>query len=203
MKSITHVSMTKAITDNRKVSDMFAPSTREAELRDSVTRAEVLHTNFIAQRNLSFLSFDHVTKLYEKMFPDSKISKRFACSRTKTTYILNGAMMPSLQAYLTAYMKIGIFAIVDDVSSDTGLEKVNAPGTRIFDDERSNKVEVKFFNMCITSGEHCSTTESLFNAIDNAFTSTEISWDQCVRIGLDNTNVNVGVKNSIKSKVQQ
>ena len=144
MKSITHVSMTKAITDNRKVSDMFAPSAREAELRDSVTRAEALHTNFIAQHNLSFLSFDHVTKLYEKMFPDSKISKRFACSRIKTAYILNGAMMPSLQAYLTAYMKIDTFAIVDDVSSDTGLEKVNAAGTRIFDDERSNKVEVKY-----------------------------------------------------------
>ena len=48
MKSTTHVNMTKAITDNLKVSDMFAPSTREAELPDAVTRADVLHTNFIA-----------------------------------------------------------------------------------------------------------------------------------------------------------
>ena len=52
--------------------------------------------------------------------------------------------------------------------------------------------------MCTTSGEHCSTPESLFNAIDNAFNSHEISWEQCVSIGLDNTNVNVRVKNSIK-----
>ena len=79
---------------------------------------------------------------------------------------------------------------------------MNAVYTHIFDVERSNEVEVKFLNMCTTSGEHCSTVESLFNAIDKAFTS-EISWEQCVSIGLDNINVNLGVKNSIKSRVQQ
>ena len=46
--------MTKATSDNRKVSDMFAPSTRLADLHDAVTRAEVLHENFTAQHNLSF-----------------------------------------------------------------------------------------------------------------------------------------------------
>ena len=103
MKSTTHFDLTKAITNNRKVSDMFAPSTREAELLDAVTRAEVLHIKFIAQHNLSLLSSDHMTKLHEKMFP--------MC-------------------------------------------------IHIFDIERSNKVEVKYFNMCTTSGEHCSTPES-------------------------------------------
>ena len=57
--------------------------------------------------------------------------------------------------------------------------------------------------MCNTSFEHCSTAESLFNAIENAFTSDEISWEQCVSIGLENTNVKVCVKNSIKFRVQQ
>ena len=106
MKSTNHANMAKAITNNQKVSDMFAPSTREAELRGAVTRAEVLHTNFIAQHNLSFLLSDNMPKLYEKMSPDSKIAKCFACSKTKAACILNGAMMPSLKAYLTAYMKL-------------------------------------------------------------------------------------------------
>ena len=182
---------------------MFVPSSRETELHDAITRVEVLHTNFIAQHNLSFLLSDHMSKLYEKIFPNSKIAKRFACSRTKTASILNGAMMHSLMAYLTAYMKIDIFAIVNNGSSDTGLEKINVVYTHIFDAERSNKVELKFFNMCTTSGEHCSTAESPFNAIDNVFTSDEISWEQCVSIRLDNANVNDDVKSSIKSRVQQ
>ena len=91
MKSTTHFDLTKAITNNRKVSDMFAPSTREVELLDAVTRADVLHITFIAQHNLSLLSSDHMTKLHEKMFPDSKIAKRFAYSRAKTACILNDA----------------------------------------------------------------------------------------------------------------
>ena len=39
--STSHINMTKVITDNWKVFDMPAPSTREAELHDEVTRAEV------------------------------------------------------------------------------------------------------------------------------------------------------------------
>ena len=35
------------------------------------------------------------------------------------------------------------------------------------------------------------------------FILDNVSWEQCVSIGLDNTNVNVGVKNSIKSRVQR
>ena len=31
------------------------------------------------------------------MFPDSAFVKKFGCARTKTTQILNGAMMPALQ----------------------------------------------------------------------------------------------------------
>ena len=88
--------------------------------------------------------------------------------------------------------------IFNDGSSDSSLEKMNSMCIHIFDIERSNKIEIKYFNMRTTSGEHCSTPESLFNAIDNAFNSHEISWEQCVSIGLDNTNVNVRVKNSIK-----
>ena len=63
------------------------------------------------------------------------------------------------------------------LASDTAREKMNAVCTHIFVVERSNKVELKFFNMCTKSGENCSTTESLFNAIDNAFTLEEISWE--------------------------
>ena len=92
-------------------------------------------------------------------------------------------------------MTIDIFAIVNDGSSDTGLEKMNALCTHNFDIERSNKVEVKFFNMCITSGEHFLRLKvflMLFNA-----------WEQCVSIGLGSTNVNAAVKSSIKSMAQQ
>ena len=121
--------------------------------------------------NITFLfsPSNHMTKVYEKMFPDSKIEKRFACSRTKTACILNDATMPPVKAYLTAYIKINTFTIANDGSSDTGIEKINTACTHMFNVERSDKVQVKFFNIGTTSGEHCSATERLFNAIDNLY----------------------------------
>ena len=48
-------------------------------------RAEVLHTNFIVQHNISFLTADHVAPLHRVMFPGSNIAKNIRCRRTKTT----------------------------------------------------------------------------------------------------------------------
>ena len=45
-------------------------------------------------------------------------------------------MMLSLKAYLTACMKIDTFAIMNDGSSDTDFENMNAVCTHIFVAER-------------------------------------------------------------------
>ena len=68
------------------------------------------------------------------MFSDSKIAKQYGCTRTKTTCILNGAMMPELEKYLTGFMsdKSNIYSLVNDGSSDTGLKKMNVACTMIF-----------------------------------------------------------------------
>jgi len=109
VQSGSHISLARALHDNRKVSNMFAPANADSKLKEPTTKAEVLHTNFIVQHNLAFLSSDHMTRLYPKMFPDSQIAKSFACSRTKTSCVLNDAMMPSLKDYLTSYMKENFF----------------------------------------------------------------------------------------------
>ena len=78
------------------------------------------------------------------MFPDSHIAKSFACGRTKTYCVLNDAMMPSLNDYLTSYMKENLFPLANDGSSDTGIQKMNAVCAHIFDVNQSNKMEIKF-----------------------------------------------------------
>ena len=57
------------------------------------------------------------------MFPDSAIPKKFGCARTKTTQILNGAMIPALQKYLVNYMKTQPFNLTNDGTSDTSIKK--------------------------------------------------------------------------------
>ena len=112
-------------------------------------------------------------------------------------------MMPSLQDYLTSYMKENLFSLVNDWSSNTGIQQINAVCAHIFDVNRSNKMEIKFYDMCTTSGEDWSKAETLFNAIDSTFVKDDLSWTHCVSVGLDNTNGNMGNRNSVKSRVRQ
>lgn len=54
--------------------------------------------------------------------------------------------------------------------------------------------------MCMSKG---GTAEKLFSSIDNCMSSFGISWSNCVAVGVDNTSVNAGKKNSLMARVQQ
>ena len=59
---------------------------------------------------------------------------------------------------------------------------------------RSKEVEVKFYNMCFTADESCSTVETLFESINQQLIKDGISWQQCVSFGLNNTSDNIDTK---------
>ena len=92
-------------------------------------------------------------------------------------------------------------SLINDGSSDSGLKKMNATWAIIFDVERSNKVELKFYDMCSTIGENLSTAETLFEAINVALRSDNRSWGNCIGFGLDNCNTNMGSRNSLKTRI--
>ena len=75
-----HQEMVKHSSGNQSLRTLFAQS----PIEESVTRAEVLFANFVAE-HLSFYLADHFTHLTSVMFPDSKIAKSFRSARTKTT----------------------------------------------------------------------------------------------------------------------
>ena len=83
------------------------------------------------------------------MFPDSKIAKAFGCARTKTTQILNGAMMSELKGYIISQMKEGPFSLVNDGTSDTGVKKMNAACALIFDINKTNEVIIETIRFCL------------------------------------------------------
>ena len=68
-------------------------------------RAELLHTDFLVQHNIPFLTADHSTFHYAaKCSLILRLPKNFRCSRTKTTAILNEAMKLAIKAELLNYM---------------------------------------------------------------------------------------------------
>ena len=65
-------------------------------------------------------------------------------------------------------MKIRLFSLINDGTSDTGVKKMNAVCALIFNVRTSKEVELKLCNMCPKTDENISTAESLFQAVDGA-----------------------------------
>ena len=107
--------------------------------------------------------------------------------------------MPEFKSYVVNQMTKSICSLINDVSSDCGLKKMNATCAAIFDVERSTKVELKFYYMCSTAGENSSTAETLFETINLALRRDNLSWVNLISFGLDNCNTNMGSRNSLKT----
>ena len=116
--------------------------------------------------------------------------------------MLNLAIAPSLIDGLLDRMRKHLFSLSTDGSSDTGLEKMNPISITIFDEETSTVV-MRFLHMCPSQG---GTAEALFTVIDGKLSEmlkVPNSWKMFTSLGLDNTSVNIGIQNSIKSRVLQ
>ena len=46
-----------------------------------------------------------------------------------------------------------------------------------------------------------STAKGIFSKMQDTLSKHDIPWDNCVGIGLDNTSVNMGCTNSIKTRI--
>ena len=98
-------------------------------------------------------------------------------------------------------MKEQPFHLVNDGTSDCGIKKMNALCAYIFDVNNSKRVELNFYGMCATPREHCSKAVNLFSKTDGTLSKDGIDWCNVISCGLDNTNSNMGCKNSLKSRI--
>ena len=161
-------------------------------------RAEVKVATMLVQHNIPLALADELTPLFHDIFPDSAIAKQFSSKRTKTTCIINGAVAPFFKQRLVESMKNEPFALAIDGSSDTGVEKMNPLTIRIF--YNRGVVSTQFLDISMSSS---STAEGIFTIMQDALSKHGIPWMNCVGVGLDNTSVNMGCRNSIKTRIVQ
>ena len=81
----------------------------------------------------------------------------------------------------------------------TEVQKMNVLCSCMFDVTNSKHVDFTLYDMCVTSGKHCSKAVTLFNKTDGTLSKDGIDWDNTITSGLDNTNLNMGCYNSLKS----
>ena len=61
----------------------------------------------------------------------------------------------------------------------------------------------KFLDINLLEGRDACTADAMFQSVNELLERNNLDWDYCVAIGLDNTNVNIGDHNSIKSRAKE
>ena len=94
-------------------------------------------------------------------------------------------------------MNSGPYSLGTDGSNDeSGIKEFNPVLIRLFDDNKG-KVSVQLLDKRACKE---GTAEVLFNNINSILRENREDWENCVVVGLDNTAVNVGKINSIKTR---
>ena len=127
--------------------------------------------------------------------------QKTSCGRTKTAAIVN-CLGDHFFKKLKGDMQEMPYSLMLDASSGTGLSKTFPMTVRVFD-VNFNRVMTNVFDMNLIDGTDASTAGAMFQSIDNQLNYHDIRWDYCLAIGLDNTNVNIGDHNSIKSRAKE
>jgi len=87
-----------------------------------IKRAEVKMSVLLAQHNVPLALADHLSPLIRDVF-DGEVAQGYACAKTKTTCILNGAVAPQLRDELVSLMHNTPYSLSVDGSNDSGLGK--------------------------------------------------------------------------------
>jgi len=77
---------------------------------------------------------------------------------------------------------------------------MNPLTVKIFD---CNGLKHCFLDMCTTTGKHAGTAETVFSKMEEVLQEKfEIPWENCVALSVDNTNSNIGIHNSISTRLR-
>ena len=192
-----HLDQAVAMKSQSKLS-FSSPSIENLKRTEAEVRMAVLAASF----NIPLAFHDHLSPLIRSVFPDSAIAAKYHSASTKATCMLNHAVAPLLKMGLIDNMKLNPFSIAVDGSNDTGLSKMNPLTVRIFDLERS-RIVTRFLDMCTATA---STAEALYSVVDGKLVELfgiENPWEYCTSVAVDNTSANIGIHNSLKSRVLQ
>ena len=155
-----------------------------------------------ASCNVPLAFHDQLSPTIRSVFPDSKIAAKYHSASTKAMCMLNLAIAPALKKDLVESMMVHPFSVSIDGSNDAGLEKMNPMTIRIYD-VNNGKIVTKFLDMCTTKS---STAVAIYGVMDDRLSELLGStnpWSMCTSVGVDNTSVNIGIRNSLKTRILQ
>ena len=186
--------MLKAVQSTTQITSLF-----QSQTSDQGIESEVRWATFVAKHNIPFLSGDHATKLFRKMFPDSELAKKFSCARTKTTAIVKKALAPHFTQRVieSITMSSAPFSLMMDESNDK-TDKSCIILLRLLDPQLG-EVRTRFLDMPIVN---IGTAANLFEALKESVTKNGLSFDNVVSFMSDTTNVMKGARSGVQKLIK-
>ena len=132
-------------------------------------------------------------------------------AKTEASCIRNESLAPHFRQQTIDIMKTDFFSLSTDGSNDTGLEKKNSLTVRLFDINTimidtqfldiSAATQVKIPEQQLQSFKKLTILSTIFHKIDDVMTKLQLPWSDCVGFSLDNTSADLGVRNSVMTRV--
>ena len=174
-------------TSSAKVTDYFCKTGTQTE--DNVATGEATMAFQIVKHYQSYKSNDCTSPLVRKLFPDSNISKKYSCVRTKVeAIIVNNVLSPMTVKYvLNDIQEHGIMYLV--VATDSSIYQ----STKLFltvvqyFDWKHGGLQSKLLEVKSTTNE---TSLTIANEVKETLTKMGL-FEKCISFTADNCNINL------------
>ena len=119
-----------------------------ATLTEKIAHAETLWSAIVAEDDLSFLVSDHVSKISNKIFPDSAVAAGFKCYRTKANCIIIDRIYVDIQEKLIKTLHNIPFSLLIEESNKQYEKKFLSVMIKFYE-ENYNGITVRFLDLCV------------------------------------------------------
>lgn len=185
MKTEKHLKCVRGVSSSSKVNNFFVK--RSDELETKVSAAEGTLAFHTVSHHGSYKSMDCTAGLLREIFPDSSISSKISCGRTKTEAIINSVLAPhSVECVMKDLQHIPFVGVSTDASNHGDIKMI--PIIIHYFDYKNGGLQIKLINIESRPNE---TAETISTYIIDTLNKLKIK-DKCVAFGADNCNTMFG-----------
>ena len=188
LKSKKHSNLAKSVSSK---ATLFH---HQSSITDISIEAEVRWATFIAKHNIAFLASDHVTSPFSKIFPDSKITEKFAClCSNKSTAIIKNATCSHFHRRVVDTLSSTPFSLLIDESNDKTAKSCIILAR--FLDPSVGEVRTRSTDKPVVN---TGTTSNFFDALQQALAANGLSFHTAIAFMSDTTNVMKGAESGVQ-----
>ena len=166
-------------------------------LDDKICKSEILWSIATAEHDISFVTNDHVTKLFPKMFPDSAVAAGFKCCKTKSTYIIKDGIAVANLEKLKEKLTDKVFSILIDESNKNYAENFFCIMVKFYDELKGIQIVFLDLKKCNKSN-----SDNLTRIVVECFQEHNLPWGNLIQVMSDSCSIMRGIHKGVVTQLR-